>query len=97
LHDHQKIITWYLFAALIARTLVKIGSFVAIGLLLWDGVPGTRFDGIPRGVSIPSLALFGLVSAPIFVIGIYQDMEKVKRWGDRRAQRTAVLDDVDLR
>ena len=95
--DHEQIVTWYLFAALIARSLVKVGSFIAVGMLLWHGVPGTWFDGIPRVVSIPLLALFGLVSTPLFMLGLYQDIEKAKRGLKLSADRYTPLDHVDLR
>ena len=94
--DHRRWVVGYLFIALGVRTVVKVGSFFAVSLLLWDGVPGTRFDGIPRLVSIPSLVVIGIVAIPIFVVGIYQDIEKAKRFGNRLAQRTAVLDELDV-
>ena len=94
--DHRRWVVGYLFIALGVRTVVKVGSFFAVSLLLWDGVPGTRFDGIPRLSSIPSLVAIGIIAVPIFLVGIYQDIEKAKRFGNRLAHRTAVLDEVDV-
>ena len=95
--DHRAMVVRYLWLALIVRTTVKVVSFLAVSVLLWNGVPGTEFDGIPWWLAIILSILVGAISVPIFIVGIYQDIEIANRFGNSLAQRAAVLDEVNVR
>ena len=96
LSKHSKLVTIYLYVALGARTVVKLLSFFAVVLLVWNGVPGTPFQGLQRPVGVPLLAIFGSISLPIFAIGFFQGWSKIGQWNNRRAERTSLLDDMPI-
>ena len=94
--QHSKLVTAYLYGALLTRTVVKLASFFAVVLLVWNGVPGTPFQGFQRSFGVPLLLIFGAISLPIFTIGLFQGWSKIGKWNHRRAERRSLLDDMPI-
>ena len=94
--QHSKLVTIYLYSALLIRTLVKLASFFAVVLIVWNGVPGTPFEGFQRSIGVLLVLTFGIISMPIFAVGFFQNWSKISQWNHRKAERRSLLDDMPI-
>ena len=94
--EHSGLVTTYLYIALGTRTIVKFLSFLAVVFLVWNGVPGTPFQGLQRPVGVPLLSIFAIISMPIFVVGFFQGWTKIGQWNHRKSERRSLLDDMPI-